>query len=86
MKTVLKKTIKLETKKHDFDNEFAYIEVWSGTKMKDCYFAEKEFLYPDGTIRSGGRKYFYSLASTAVEKRIKQVNDERGEIINIKEI
>lgn len=96
MKTILKKTLTLETKRHDFDNEFAYIEVWQNTKLKDCYFAEKEYLYPDGTIKSGGKKYFYCNTPDDVEKRIKPVKyfnfdwfnhlyfyDENGKVCNL---
>ena len=59
MKTIVKKNICIETKKHDFENQFAYIETWHNAQLKDCYFAEKEYLWPDGTIKSGGRKYFF---------------------------
>lgn len=96
MKTIVKKTIVLETKRYDFDNEFAYIEVWHNNKLKDCYFAEKEFLFPDGSIKSGGKKYFFCNTPDDVEKRIKPINyegfkwfdllyflDESGEIFNI---
>jgi hypothetical protein len=99
MKTVLKKTIKLETKRHNFDNEFAYIELWCNNKLKDCYFAEKEFLYPDGTIKSGGKRFFYCPSEYDIDKKIKKVNyekfsdfhklyyyDQSGEIINIRGI
>lgn len=74
MKTIVKKTITLETKRHDFNNEFAYIEVWSNTVLKDCYFAEKEFLFRDGTLKNGGIKYFYSANKEDPEKNIKSIN------------
>lgn len=74
MKTIVKKTLNIETKRFDFENEFAYIETWHNTKLKDCYFAEKEFLYPDGTIKAGGKKYFYCSTPEDVEKRIKALN------------
>lgn len=97
MKTILKKTINLETKRHDFDNEFAYIEVWSNSHLKDCYFAQKDFLFPDGTLKYGGIKYFYSkYTGEDVEKELKPLNydvfdsfdklffcDEDGEIVRI---
>lgn len=66
----------LETRRHDFDNEFCYIEVWANTILKDCYFAEKEFLYPDGTIKNGGIKYFLCSLGDHLEKKIKRVNCE----------
>lgn len=75
MKTIVKKTITLETKRFDFDNEFAYIEIWSNANLKDNYFAEKDSLYPDGSIKQGEKKYFYSAFSGSdVEKEIKPVN------------
>lgn len=77
MRTIVKKTINLETKRHDFDNEFAYIEVWSNTHLKDCYFAIKDFLFPDGSIKNGGTKYFFSkYTGEDVEKEIKPLNFE----------
>ena len=75
MKTILKKVIKLETKRHDFDNDFAYIEIWKNARLKDCYFAEKQYLWPDGSLKKGGIKYFYSpLKQEDVEKEIKPLN------------
>ena len=75
MKTIVKKTIKLETKRHDFDNDFAYIEHWQNTSLKDCFFAEKQYLFPDGSLKLGGIKYFYSpFSGTDIEKDIKPVN------------
>ncbi len=97
MKTIVKKSIKLETKRHDFDNDFAYIEVWRNNSLTDCYFAEKQFLWPDGSLKRGGVKYFYSRNSIGfIEKDIKPLNynkfncfdrlyyfDEDGEILQI---
>ncbi len=77
MKTIVKKTINLETKRHDFDNEFAYLEVWSNAHLKDCFFAEKDFLYLDGSLKNGGKKYFFSkYTGEDVEKIIKPLNYE----------
>ncbi len=96
MKTVVKKQLKIETKRHDFDNEFAYIETWHNTQLKDCYFAEKQYLWPDGTIKNGGKKFFFCNNPEYLEKKIKPVNytnfthfdhlyffDENGQILNI---
>ena len=78
MKTIVKNVIKLETKRHDFDNDFAYIEIWRNAALTDCYFAEKQFLWPDGSLKRGGIKYFYSsLHGDDVEKNIKSVNLEK---------
>lgn len=76
MKTVVKKTLVIETKRHDFENDFAYIEVWQNAKLKDCYFAEKQFLFPDGSLRNGGRKYFFCNNPDDLEKNIKLINYE----------
>jgi hypothetical protein len=97
VKTIVKQTITLETKRFDFDNEFAYIEIWSNAHLKDNYFAEKDALYPDGTIRKGEKKYFYSeFSGEDVAKKIKPINvltfkgfdklfylDEIGEVYRI---
>lgn len=96
MKTIVKKKLCIETKRHDFENQFAYIETWHNTQLKDCYFVEKEYLWPDGTIKSGGRKYFFCNDPEDLKKEIKTVNylsfnsfdelyflGENGTIINI---
>ncbi len=75
MRTIVQKTIIHETKRHDFDNEFAYIEVWQNNHLKDCYFAEKDLLFPDGTIKKDGKKYFYSpFSGEEICKEVKQIN------------
>ena len=75
MKTIVKQVIKLETKRHDFDNDFSYIEVWRNNNLKDCFFAEKQYLWPDGSLKKGGIKYFYStLNGEEIEKEIKPLN------------
>ncbi len=99
MKTILKKKLEIETKRHDFDNEFAYLETWHNTQLKDCYFAEKEYLWPDGTLKAGGKKYFFCNNPEFLEKYIKPINyksfksfkhlyfiGEEGEYINILEV
>jgi len=75
VKTIVKKVVKLETKRHDFDNDFAYVEVWRNNTLKDCYFAEKQYLWPDGSLKKDGIKYFYSpLHGDEIEKEIKPLN------------
>ena len=99
MKVVSKNSILIKRKRHDFDNEFSYVEVWSNSKLKDYFFAEREFLYPDGTIKSGGRKYFYCPRGCEIEKTTQKINcdsfsdfdrlffyNESGEVVNIKQI
>jgi hypothetical protein len=78
MKTVLKKTSILETKRHDFDNEFAYIEVWNNNSLKDNYFAVKEDLFLDGSLKPKAKKYFYSpFYGDEIEKEIKPIRLEK---------
>jgi len=96
VKTIVKKKLEIETKRHDFDNEFAYIETWHNTQLKDCYFAEKQYLWPDGTLKLGGKKYFLGRSAEFPEKEIKCINynsfnhfdhlyffGENGDVINI---
>ncbi len=74
MRTIFKKVINLETKRHDFDNDFAYVEIWKNQVLKDCYFAEKQYLWPDGSLKKGAIKYFYSpLYGDDIEKEIKSL-------------
>jgi len=96
VKTIVKKKLEIETKRHDFDNEFAYIETWHNTQLKDCFFAEKQFLWPDGSLKAGGKKYFLGRNPDWPEKEIQCINynnfdhfdhlyhlGENGEVINI---
>lgn len=92
-----KKSIRSETRRHDFENEFAYIEKWVNGQLVDCFFCEKEYLFLDGSLKKGGRKYFFSpFSDDLVEKDIISINcenfssfdklfyvDESGEIIKI---
>ena len=83
MKTIVKKKVTLETKRHDFDNEFAYIEQWRNSILTDCYFVEKQFLWPDGSVKQGGIKYFYSpLHGDEVDKEIKPLNYNKFKLGN----
>ena len=98
MKTIYKKLTATQIKKHDFDNEFAYLEKRCNSILKDCYFAEKEFLNPNGTIKDGGRKYFHCEDNVNPAKKVIPVDyenfldfedlyyfNEKGIILNIKE-
>ena len=97
MRTIVKKTIIQETKRHDFDNDFAYVEIWTNNHLKDNYFAEKAFLFPDGSLKKHAVKYFYSpYSGDEIEKEIEPVKydkfnwfnklyyfDEEGTILRI---
>lgn len=78
MRTIVKKTIIQETKRHDFDNEFAYVEIWANNHLKDNYFAEKAFLFPDGSLKKHATKYFYSpYSGEEIEKEIEPVKYDK---------
>lgn len=97
MRTIVEKTITQKTLRHDFDNEFAYIEHWNNNHLRDNYFALKEELFPDGSLKPKARKFFYSpFYGDEIEKEIKPVKwdkfnwfdklyyfDEEGEITRI---
>lgn len=78
MRTILKKTATIETKRHDFDNKFAYIEIWTNNRLKDNFFAEKDDLFLDGSLKKDARKYFYSpFYGEEIEKEIKPIKLEK---------
>ena len=60
MRTVSKRTITFEVKRHDFENEFAYVEVWRNSSLTDCFFAYKEDINPDGSLKGERAKFFFS--------------------------
>jgi hypothetical protein len=68
VKTVLKKTLVIETKKHDFINGWSYIENWTNGSLKDAFFAESNGIFKDGTLKSGATKWFVA------ERRCKPVD------------
>lgn len=68
MKLVLDKTIRYKTYIHDFENGWVYVEKWINNSFKDSFFAEKTKVFPDGTLKSGGYKYFFSLPGEPVSK------------------
>ena len=63
MKLILDKTLRLRTYLHDFENGFIYVENRENNTLKDCFFAFKGDVFPDGTLRTGKRKFFYSKES-----------------------
>lgn len=96
MKTVYRVLYCLKIKRHDFENEFSYVEVFKNGVLKDCFFTEKEFLNKNGKIKNGGRKYFYCAVDSPIEKQVKSIDcktfcdfenlyyyDNDGLIINI---
>lgn len=97
MKTIYKKLTATQIKKYDFDNEFCYLEKRCNSVLTDCYFAEKEFLNADGSIKNGGRKYFYCEDQVNLTKEVVSLDyenflsfdslyyfNENGVIVNIK--
>lgn len=74
LKLITEKTIVYKTYRFNFDNSLAYIEKKANNRVQDCYFAEKEHLFPDGTLKPDGNKYFYCANSFDVKKTNKPVN------------
>ena len=72
VKTVLSKTIKLETKMHSFVNGWCYVENYRNGNLQDNFFAEKEDLFPDGSMKPNRPKYFYSRDGE--EKEVKKID------------
>jgi len=56
---ILNKLIRYQTLKHEFENGLVYIEMFTNGIFKDCFFAKKEELFPDGALKPGSIKYFY---------------------------
>lgn len=96
MKTIYKKLTATQIKKHDFENEFSYLEKRCNSILVDNYFAEKEFLNPNGSIKEGGRKYFYCEDQANLIKEVVSLDyenfssfdclyyfNENGVIVNI---
>ena len=97
MRTVVKRITIHEVKRHDFENEFAYIEIWNNNHLTDCFFVEKEGLFLDASVKPEYKKYFYSpYSGDEIEKEVKAIKvsafkwfdklyyiDESGEIFKI---
>jgi len=76
MELIAKRTISHEVYRHVFEEfPMVYIEKYENNRLKDNYFAHKSDLWPDGSLRSGGIKYFYSNRNgTDIQKRVEKVN------------
>lgn len=58
----------------NFDNEFAYIEKRANARVQDCYFAEKDQLFMDGSLKPNGIKYFHCSDPFEIKKTNKPIN------------
>jgi hypothetical protein len=65
---VLDKTIRYKTFVYDFENGWVYVEKWVNNSVKETFFAEKTKVFPDGTLKLSGRKYFFSLPGEPVTR------------------
>lgn len=74
MKTLVTTTTIKEIRGHNFKNGWAYIEVWINNILNDNYFVETQYMFPDGSVKRKGRKYFYSNSSDYPEKIVKTIN------------
>jgi len=74
MKTLVKRTVTFETKAHNYPNGWSYVEIWRNAKLIDQYFVETQYMFKNGEIKNGGRKYFYSSTPDNPEKIIKPFN------------
>lgn len=74
LKEIASRKITYRTFRFDFDNGLTYIEQKANARVQDCFFAEKDQLWPDGSIKDEGVKYFYCSDPEDVEKNIKPIN------------
>lgn len=68
MQLVLDKTIRYKTYIHDFENGWVYVERHINTSIKETFFAEKSKVFPDGTLKLSGRKFFFSMPGQPVSR------------------
>jgi len=66
--------ITYRTYQFDFDNAFSYVEKRKNSAVYDCYLVETEELFPDGTVKPGGIKYFYCFDTEKTVKNVKTIN------------
>lgn len=75
MKLVLDKTIRYRTFIHEFDNLWIGVENWENARIKDSFFCLHGDLWPDGSLRTGKTKYFYSpYSGEDIVKEVKQID------------
>lgn len=59
MYTVLDRQVRYRTLRHDFDNDWAYLEQFENDRFVGCFFTKKGNLFPDGTPKSKMSVYYY---------------------------
>jgi hypothetical protein len=74
MKTIVRKIIGIIIRRHDFDNEFSYLEIYYNGRLKDAFFAEKQFLLENGSLKNGVTKYFFCENERNPEKNINKID------------
>lgn len=60
MQLVLHRTVEYKTYTHDFGNGFVFVQNWANKTITDEFFVHYGDLYPDGSVKKGKKKYFYS--------------------------
>lgn len=73
LKLVNSRTVTFKTLRYDFDNGLAYVEQKVNNRLQDCFFVEKDDLWPDGSVKIDGIKYFH-CNDDFVEKKVKPIN------------
>lgn len=97
MKIVEKRQLTIQNLMHEFDG-FVYIEIWHNNRLHDNYFAFSGQVYPNGQVKAGAKKFFYSPYSLdEIQKEVVPVKNiesfnyfdklysinEEGEVIRI---
>lgn len=96
MKLILDKTIRIHNYIHDFENGWVYVLKMENSRAVDHFFADRSKVYPDGTLKKGGQKWFFSPPGFDVCKGIDPIQPDRfndfdhlyminefGEIVNV---
>lgn len=74
LKVVSARKVEYRTYQFDFDNGFSYVEKRANARVTDCYFAETDYLYPDGSVKKDGRHYFHCFDTAEPEKEVRAIN------------
>lgn len=83
MELISERLINIKVLRHDFEC-FSYIERWENNRLKDCYFAYPDDLWPDGTVKPTKRKYFYSRESgTDIVKVVEPIKIDKFKWFNL---